>query len=351
MFLPFLNGINEQIFIKFQRMYYISKIFDLENVTTPVRSDVFSQLLEESGYDKCKREFLIEGFQNGFNLQYTGRRDVKITSPNLKFTIGNEIELWNKVMKEVKEGRYAGPYDNPPFEHFIQSPIGLVPKDQGTKTRLIFHLSYPRGQCTSVNINTPDDICKVKYKDFDQAIRLIIKEGKGCNLAKSDLVSAFRQLGIRKQDWCLLVMKCKSPRDNKTYYFVDKCLPFGHSISCALFQQVSDAISHIVKYQTKHDNINYLDNFLFTQLMRVACNQQIRTFLNVCADIGFPVSDEKTVWATGRLTFLGLLIDTLRQLVCIPEDKIVKIEKLLCYFLSKHSKKVTLRNYNNCAVI
>ena len=47
-------------------------------------------------------------------------------------------------MKEVKLGRYAGPFPTIPYEEdFIQSPIGLVPKDQGCDTRLIFHLSYP----------------------------------------------------------------------------------------------------------------------------------------------------------------------------------------------------------------
>ena len=47
-----------------------------------------------------------------------------MTAPNLKLTVGNETILWNKVMKEVKAKRYAGPFT----EDFIQSPIGLVPK-------------------------------------------------------------------------------------------------------------------------------------------------------------------------------------------------------------------------------
>ena len=47
-------------------------------------------------------------------------------------------------MKEVKLKRFAGPFESSPFEDFIQSPVGLVPKDNGKDTRLIFHLSYPR---------------------------------------------------------------------------------------------------------------------------------------------------------------------------------------------------------------
>ena len=108
--------------------------------------------MNKYGYDSVKTEFLIKGFTQGFDLGYRGPEKVKQNSPNLKFTIGNETELWNKVMKEVKELRYAGPFQEPPFEFYIQSPIGLVPKDKGKKTRLIFHLSYPRDTDKSVNI-------------------------------------------------------------------------------------------------------------------------------------------------------------------------------------------------------
>ena len=91
--------------------------------------------------------------------------------------MGDEIDLWNKVMKEVKLKRYAGPFNEIPFEDdFIQSPIGLVPKDQGKDTRLIFHLSYPclGKNSTSVNANTPKHLCSVTYPDFNQAIKMIL---------------------------------------------------------------------------------------------------------------------------------------------------------------------------------
>ena len=149
-------------------------------------------------------------------------------------------------MKEVKENRYAGPFEEIPFDHYIQSPIGLVPKDGGKDTRLIFHLSYPRGKGTSVNANTPSEDCSVKYPDFNEAIQICLREGKLCHIAKSDMKSAFRNLGIRKQDWKFLIMKAVSPIDGKTYYFVDKCLPFGASISCSHFQRFSNAIRHIL---------------------------------------------------------------------------------------------------------
>ena len=202
---------------------------------------------------KEKSNYLVNGFRNGFELGYRGPEDIKQTSRNLKFTIGNKTELWNKVMKEVQLKRYAGPFEDIPFENYIQSPIGLVPKDGGKKTRLIFHLSHPRNNKLgeSVNANTPKELCQVKYPDFEDAIKLCILAGKGCAAAKSDMSSAFRHFCIRKKDWKYLVMKAQHPKNGKFYYFVDKCMPFGASISCAHFQAFSDAVAHLVTYRTK----------------------------------------------------------------------------------------------------
>ena len=317
--------------------------YDLEKIVTPVDPFKLRNLLRESHYDSDKTEFLFKGFTEGFDLGYNNEDEVRQLSPNLKITIGSEVELWNKVMKEVELKRYAGPFEKIPYSHdFIQSPIGLVPKDGGTKTRLIFHLSYPRNGNTSVNYNTDDDLIHVSYPDFDSAIRICLREGKGCKIAKSDLSSAFRHLCIHKRFWRYLIMKAKCLLNGRTFYFVDKCLPFGASISCALFQELSNAISHLVEFRTKKENINYLDDFFFAHIKTWFCNRQVEIFLQVCNEINFPVSMDKTFWGTTQLTFLGLLIDTVRQQISVPLDKIQKAVQMIHYVLDKPSKKLRL---------
>ena len=196
-------------------------------------------------------------------------------------------------MKEVELGRYAGPYEDPPFESFVQSPIGLVPEDKGTKTRLIFHLSYPRSG-DSVNSGIPKESCTVKYPDFDQAVKLCIDERVNCHLGKSDMSSAFRHVPLACDQWWLLVMMTMHPITRKIFYFVNKCLPFGAAISCAIFRAVSDAIAWIVACRTKKPNVNYLDDYLFASALKSMCDYQIRIFLEVCEQIRFPVAMEKT---------------------------------------------------------
>ena len=318
---------------------------DLTKIFTPIQPDKLRSLLEETGYNNEEIKFLHKGFSEGFDIGYRGPKCVKYTAPNLKFTIGDETELWNKVMKEVELKRYAGPFSTIPFKHFIQSPIGLVPKDGGKKTRLIFHLSYPRNsEKLSVNAATPEEMKKVKYKEFDQAIKLCIKLGVACAIAKLDMSAAFRHFAICLEHWKYLVMKARDPQDGKFYYFVDKCMPFGAAISCSHFQRFSDAIAHIVRVKTEHENINYLDDFFFAAISSFLCDMQVAKFVEICADICFPVSEEKIFWATHKLTFLDLLIDTINQLICIPVEKINKAKEMINYILNKQSRKIKLKH-------
>ena len=154
--------------------------YDLHKIVTSINVKNFHELLCQSDYDKEKTRYIIDGFRFGFSLDYQGKCETQRFAPNLKIRVGSKLEMWNKVMKEVEAGRYAGPYeDRPPFTHFLQSPIGLVPKDKGTKTRLIFHLSYPRdGSGTSVNEGIPKEKCRVKYPDIADAVKLCLAEGR-----------------------------------------------------------------------------------------------------------------------------------------------------------------------------
>lgn len=319
--------------------------FDLHNITTPVNITQLQEMLLQADYDAEKTQFLIDGFKNGFSLGYDGPQERRSFSENLKLRVGSQEELWNKVMKEVELKRYAGPWESPPFNYFVQSPIGLVPKHEPGKTRLIFHLSYPRGE--SINSFTPKDICSVNYNSFDKAVRMCAKAGKSCFAAKSDLLSAFRQLPIRPSDFKWLVLKARHPITKKWFYFCNKAVPFGSSRSCALFGAFSDALAAIFEYQARikleNDSIetdSYLDDYFFAALLAACCNQQVELFMEICSRINFPVSLEKTVWATQVIVFLGMLINTVSQTVSIPLDKRDKAVQQIQAII--HSKKVKI---------
>ena len=129
-------------------------------MVTPLNVPKYEQLLRESNYDAKETQFLVNGFTNGFDIGYMGPECRQSTARNLPLRIGSHTDVWNKIMKEVQLKRVAGPYKQIPFENYVQSPIGLVPKvGNENKTRLIFHLSYDfksmDDRSDSVNAFTP----------------------------------------------------------------------------------------------------------------------------------------------------------------------------------------------------
>ena len=146
-------------------------------------------------------------------------------------------------------------------------------------------------------------MCSVKYNDLDKAVkdclRLMNELGiKILFFVKSDLKSAFRILPLLPKFRCSLIMKAQHPVSKEWFYFVDKCLLFGASISCSHFQRFSNALKSIVEviagkiYRTLLTN--YLDDFLFIYFTEQGCNHIVIIFLSVCKDINFPVALDKT---------------------------------------------------------
>ena len=235
----------------------------------------------------------------------------------------------------------------------MQLPIGLVPKT-GNKTRLIFHLSHDFNEFRSINAYTPKENCSVKYNDLDVAVRLMLCKLQNARrknkfkqiifCGKTDLSSAFRLLPLNKNSWSLLVMQASDLETGEQWFFFDKCLPFGSSISCSHFQRFSDALKHVFTHvagpKAKDSIINYLDDFLFIALGEKDCNYLVETFLKMCAELNIPVALEKTEWATSRIIFLGILIDGVGHVLSIPEEKRIRAVKMLQYFIQKRKAKV-----------
>ena len=103
-------------------LYYEN--FELDNVVIPVDADALESYLRDASYNESKTQFLVKGFREGFSIGYSGDENVRLTAPNLKLFVGSQVDLWNKVMKEVKLKRFAGPFKEIPFKNYIQSRLG-----------------------------------------------------------------------------------------------------------------------------------------------------------------------------------------------------------------------------------
>ena len=252
-----------------------------------------------------------------------------------------------------------------------------MPKSGGEQTRIIFHLSYDckkDGQ-KSLNANMPKHLCTMHYRDLDYAIQAYLrvckadsqdenqfthdrpqlaskwqskfdkhKHKKTVFAGKTDIKSAFRILGLSANCWKWLVMKARDPTTGQWKYFIDKCLPFGASISCALFQKFSDALCYLFEYRVNTHGVttNYLDDFLFLALTICHCNELIMEFLQLCKELNVPISDKKTEWANELIVFLGILLNGRDFSLGGPLEKRENAIKLLNNMLDK--KKATVKD-------
>ena len=261
-------------------------------------------------------------------------------------------------MKEVECGWYAGLFDEPPFEYFVQSPVELVPK-AGNKTRLIFHLSYdfgPEVKDKSINFYTPPKLTSVKYQDLDLRV-LVEADSSLCKdtasktlvFSKTDASNAFRIVPMLPGQRFLLIMQATHPVEGTKFFFMDKCLPFGVSISCAIFQSFWAALRFIAQVKIQEAAIvsyvpaitNYLDDFLFIELCVRVCSAMMQIFLSICAEVNCPMSEEKTEGPFPVLVFLGTLLNGVMHTLSIPVDKVEKATYMLKWAIDK--KKVTIK--------
>ncbi|XP_061485677.1 uncharacterized protein LOC133386068 [Rhineura floridana] len=194
---------------------------------------------------------------------------------------------------------------------------GIVPKKAAGEFRLIHHLSHPRGQ--SVNDFIPDSLCTVHYTSFDAAVRMVRACGNGALMGKCDIKSAFRLLPVHPADFDLLGFTFADK------FHVDRALPMGCSISCALFERFSTFLEWAIKRRTGMDSVvHYLDDFLFVGGAGTGeCLHLMAQFQDLTEELGVPLAMEKTEGPAPVLTFLGIEIDSGKQCCRLPQNKLL----------------------------
>lgn len=221
---------------------------------TPVNVDAMRQWLDLYP-NRDDAETLRNGFLYGFCIPFV-YSDSPFFLENLKSARGHTEVLRQKMQTKVNLGRMEGPLKELPFYNLRISPLGVIPKKEVDKFRLIHHLSFPKG--SSVNDGITKECASVLYVSFDRAVFLLRSAGKGTWLAKWDIESAFRLLPIHPD--CYHLLGCMV--DGNFYY--NTCLPMGCSISCHFFEMFSTFLEWVVRFETgSRAIIHYLDDFLF----------------------------------------------------------------------------------------
>ena len=286
------------------------------------------------GYENGKRDDLINGFENGFNIGFKGPVN-QIIARNHPSIFANADAVDSHVRTELSKGRIAGPFTHPPFPSFICSPIALIPKKEPGKFRLIHDLSYPKGKGVNAFIDRSDSA--VSYESLDTFIKLVMSAGRNALMAKTDIEEAFRIIPVSPENYPLLGLQWK----NKFYF--DKCLTMGAASSCKIFESFSVALQWIMRKKLSVKNVSHiLDDFLFVgHSDSRECHVSLSKFISLCNDLGVPIKHSKTVPPATTIIAHGFEIDSKKMEFRLPDEKLQKgrlILKKLCL-----RKKVTLK--------
>ena len=279
-------------------------------VNTPIKVDRLARWLE--GYDESLKNYLIVGFSEGFRVGFSGEATSKIyKNHNSALTQPKLIEKY--IKKEIEAGRILGPFDSPP-KIFHCAPIGLVPKKDKDQFRVIHDLSYPPGQ--SVNDYIPPEKTAVSYDSVYDAIYMLASVADAAFMAKTDIQNAFRIIPIHPDDQHLFCMHWQN------YFYIDTAMQMGCSSSCQIFQAFSSAVKWIAQHKLNIPNVSYLDDFLLGSKSKLLGESKLAEFIDMCTDIGVPISKKKTFRPNRVMTFLGIEIDSERREVRLPKEKI-----------------------------
>lgn len=300
-------------------------------ISSPVNIQVLAHFLQ-SHQDQVLVRFLVQGFTHGFNIGFEG--SVSSSLPrNLLSARNSEDGVTSAIQTELQRGHTAGPFPVPPFNPFHCSPLGAVPKPDGS-IRLILDLSSPRDN--AINEGIPQDLYSVVYSHFDDAVDVVRVLGPSAYMGKIDIRHAFRLCPVRFEDFQLLGFSWLGS------FFVELRLPFGSRSSPFIFNNFADAICWIlIVHFCIQFVIHYLDDFFVANSDRHSCQADVDTILHAFGMLGIPVAVDKLVGPSQCITYLGIEIDSRELTIRLPQAKLIDLLSILRFWSDR--KKCTKR--------
>ena len=223
--------------------------------------------------------------------------------------------------EEIKHGAIMGPYDVNPIPNCHVSPFMTREKPNAPNRRVIIDLSWPKNASVNMGVDKNSYLgseFSLTFPTIDDITKELVNIGPGCHIYKTDVSRAFRHLKIDPGDYDLLGLRWDAA-------FFDTCLPFGSRHGSQNFQRVSDAVRYALHCHG-YRVTNYIDDFVGYGTPDVA-RRSYDYLRNIIERLGLTISEKKLVAPTTSAVCLGVLIDTVKGTVAIPDEKMRQIKK------------------------
>ena len=122
--------------------------------------------------------------------------------------------------------------------------------------------------------------------------------------------------------------------------YIDIVLQFGLRSALKIFTAVADMVEWIMKRRGVSWCLHYINDFLTAGragTSEYANNLQV--LIATCDYLGFPLKSHKVEGLTPVLLFLGIVLDTEKEDIRLPEVKYSELIELIKYWLGLHNCK------------
>ena len=300
----------------------------LARVSTPLSLQAWRQKLSKHP-DVDYAQYILNGIEHGFRIGVQERGFFKSANRNMQSATQNPQVIEDYLNKQVAEGNILGPFPKGTAPKVHINRFGVIPKKHKPgKWRLITDLSFPEGG--SVNEAIDPELCTLSYIKVDEVARAAIALGPGALIAKVDIKSAYRLIPVHPQDRKWLGMEWKGQ------VFIDGMLPFGLRSAPKIFNAVADGLQWILTQEGVDWIFHYLDDFaVLGPPNSPQCQQALDILTRICALLDIPLAPEKRDGPSAIITLLGISIDTLRQELRLPRDKLQRLLELVAQWEKK----------------
>ncbi|PPQ82917.1 hypothetical protein CVT24_008668, partial [Panaeolus cyanescens] len=273
---------------------------------------------------------LLHIIQRGANIGSCGPESISPCT-NLPSAFDDPAFMDTAVDKMISNQQIHGPFVTSPLPDLRCSPLGSVTRKRNpAKRRLINHLSWPNKR--SVNDGISDSEAAIQYDLFERAVEDLVASGPFSRMAKLDLKEAFRHVPIRPEDWHHLGFSWRG----KLYYCV--VLTFGLRSAPYIFNMFAEALHWIIQRHIPSRLRHYLDDFLLTFQPGTPlsiCTEAVEWVIGLGHSLGLCFQDEKTLWPTYIVDFLGIELDSACMEARLPQDKMAILIELLSTWRNK----------------
>lgn len=250
---------------------------------------------------------VIRNWVRGVEIPFTTRPSQKQDPITPTWSEREQLLIQKQIDKLIAKGAIVR--CSREKEQFL-SNIFLTPKPDGSH-RLILNLK---------KLNESVSTKHFKLEDWKVAKRLISPRNF---LATIDLKDAYYLVPIAE----------KSRRFLRFSYggelFEFTCLPFGLNIAPYIFTKILKPVAGFLRKRGFH-SVFYLDDILVIGNSYERCMDNIRETSSLLQILGFVINEEKSlVVPTQRCKYLGLIFDSRKMSIELPEDKIQRTVDLL----------------------